>query len=37
MSNTERFYEWMKYVIKNKYANVPELMIPAIRKVALNK
>jgi len=37
MINTPHFVYWMKYVIKNKYVNVPELMIPAIRKVALKK
>jgi len=37
MSNTERYFLWMRDTIKNKYVNVPELMIPALRKIALNK
>jgi len=35
-SNVERFYEWMK-MIKNKYIDDQELMIPAIRKISLNQ
>jgi len=34
-SNVLRFYKWLE-MCNNKYRNVPELMIPAIRKVALN-